>query len=133
MRLLMTHEYTHIVQLDRVISLPEMLTHIFGNLYFLNLFQPVWLTEGLAVYEETQLTGGGRNQSPVSDMVLRMAVLDNNFPPITHAANYKEEWPDGDVPYLFGGALRLLSQGNTGATNWPICRSTIAGAGCRSW
>lgn len=105
MRLLITHEYTHIVQLDMVNSLPEVLHNIFGNLYFPNLFEPVWLTEGLAVYEETELTGGGRNRSPASDMVLRMAVLENNFPDISHAANYTEKWPDGEVPYLFGGSF----------------------------
>ena len=105
MRLLITHEYTHIVQQDMVNSLPEVLSNIFGNLYFPNMFQPVWLTEGLAVYEETELTGGGRNRSPASDMVLRMAVLENNFPPISHAANYTEKWPDGEVPYLFGGSF----------------------------
>lgn len=105
MRLLITHEYTHIVQLDMVNSLPAVLSNIFGNLYFPNMFQPVWLIEGLAVYEETELTGGGRNRSPASDMVLRMAVLENNFPAISHAANYIEKWPDGEVPYLFGGSF----------------------------
>jgi WD40 repeat protein len=105
MRLLITHEYTHIVHLDMVSSLPEVLSNIFGNLYFPNLFQPVWMIEGLAVYEETELTGGGRNRSPASDMVLRMAVLENNFPDISHAANYTEKWPDGEVPYLFGGGF----------------------------
>ena len=105
MRLLITHEYTHIVQMDMVNSLPEVLSNIFGNLYFPNMFQPVWLIEGLAVYEETELTGGGRNRSPASDMVLRMAVLENNFPDISHAANYTEKWPAGEVPYLFGGSF----------------------------
>ncbi len=105
MRLLITHEYTHIVQLDMMNGPAEVLGNIFGNLYFPNMFQPVWLIEGLAVYEESELTGGGRNRSPASDMVLRMAVLENNFPDISHAANYTEKWPDGDVPYLFGGSF----------------------------
>jgi hypothetical protein len=105
LRLLITHEYTHIVHLDMVSSLPEVLGNIFGNLYFPNMLQPVWLIEGLAVYEETELTGGGRNRSPASDMVLRMAVLEDDFPPISHAANYTEKWPDGEVPYLFGGSF----------------------------
>ena len=105
MRLLITHEYTHIVQLDMVNGPARILRKIFGNLYFPNMFQPVWLVEGLGVYEETELTGGGRNRSPMADMILRMAVLENNFPPISHAANYTEKWPDGAVPYLFGGSF----------------------------
>ncbi len=105
MRLLITHEYTHIVHLDMRNSLPDTLGNIFGNLYFPNMFQPVWMTEGLAVYEETELTSGGRNRSPAADMVLRMATLENNFPELSHAANYTEEWPAGQVPYLFGGSF----------------------------
>lgn len=105
MRLLITHEYTHIVQLDMVNGPARVLRKIFGNLYFPNMFQPVWLVEGLGVYEETELTGGGRNRSPLSDMILRMAALENNFPPISHAANFTEKWPGGAVPYLFGGSF----------------------------
>ena len=59
MRLLINDEYTHIVQLDMRLNGPStVLSNIFGNLYFPNMFQPVWLIEGLAVYEETELTGG---------------------------------------------------------------------------
>jgi hypothetical protein len=105
MRMLITHEYTHIVHLDMQNGPASVLGNIFGNLYFPNLLQPVWLIEGLAVYEETELTGGGRNRSPASDMVLRMAVLEDNFPPMSHAANYTEKWPDGEIPYLFGGSF----------------------------
>ena len=94
LRMLITHEYTHIVHLDMTNGLSAVLNSMFGNLYFPNAFQPVWLIEGLAVYEETELTGGGRNRSPAADMVLRMAVLENNFPPISHAANYTEKWPE---------------------------------------
>lgn len=105
LRMLITHEYTHIMQFDMLNGAPRVLNNIFGNLYFPNMFQPVWLKEGLAVYEETELTGGGRNRSPAADMVLRMALLEDNFPPISHAANFTEKWPAGDVPYLFGGSF----------------------------
>lgn len=105
MRILITHEYTHIVQFDMLNGAPRVLNTIFGNLYFPNMLQPVWLTEGLAVYEETELTGGGRNRSPAAEMVLRMATLEDNFPSISHAANFTEKWPAGEVPYLFGGSF----------------------------
>jgi hypothetical protein len=111
MRMLITHEYTHIVQLDMLNGAPRVLNNIFGNLYFPNMWQPVWLIEGLAVYEETELTGGGRNRSPAADMVLRMALLEDKFPPISHAANFTEKWPAGEVPYLFGGSFtRYLAE-----------------------
>jgi len=31
-------------------------SNIFGRLYFPNLFEPIWMIEGLAVYEETEQT-----------------------------------------------------------------------------
>lgn len=105
MRMLITHEYTHIVQMDMATGLPGVLQNIFGNLYFPNMWQPRWMLEGLAVHEETELTGGGRNRSAAADMVMRMAVLENNFPHISHAANFTEQWPAGEVPYLFGGGF----------------------------
>ena len=102
LHLLITHEYTHILQLDMVASLPEGLQSVFGRLYFPNLFQPVWLIEGLATYEETEQTGGGRGRSPGSDMVLRMAALEDAFPPLDRMSVFPDSWPSGQVPYLFG-------------------------------
>lgn len=114
MRMLITHEYTHIVQMDMAKGLPGVLQNIFGNLYFPNMWQPRWMLEGLAVYEETELTGGGRNRSASTDMLLRMAVLEDNFPPISHAANFTEQWPAGEVPYLFGGGFTEFIAGKYG-------------------
>ncbi|HEY0665537.1 MAG TPA: BamA/TamA family outer membrane protein [Gallionella sp.] len=114
MRMLIIHEYTHIMQMDMASGLPGVLQNIFGNLYFPNMWQPAWLKEGLAVYEETALTGGGRNRSASTEMMLRMAVLEDNFPPISHAANFTEQWPSGEVPYLFGGGFTSFIAGKYG-------------------
>jgi Tol biopolymer transport system component len=102
LHLLITHEYTHILQLDMVASLPQGLQSVFGRLYFPNLFQPVWLIEGLATYEETEQTAGGRGRSPGSEMVLRMAAIENAFPPLDQMSVFPDAWPSGQVPYLFG-------------------------------
>lgn len=114
MRMLITHEYTHLVQFDVLNGVSRWLNNIFGNWYYPNMWQPAWLKEGLAVYEETELTGGGRNRSPAADMVLRMALLEDNFPPISHAANFTEKWPSGEVPYLFGGSFTGFIAGEYG-------------------
>ncbi len=102
LRFVITHEYTHILQLDIVSGLPKTLQKIFGRIYFPNLFQPIWMIEGLAVYEETEQTSGGRGRSPGSDMVLRMAALEGPFPSLAQASVYIDSWPNGLVPYLFG-------------------------------
>lgn len=105
LRLLITHEYTHVLQLDMVTSGPEVLQKILGRIYFPNLFQPVWMIEGLATYEETEQTSGGRGRSPGAEMVIRTSVLENAFPDLGQASVFPDSWPSGQVPYLFGQAF----------------------------
>jgi hypothetical protein len=72
--LLMTHEFTHTVHLDKVRSAPAVMQHIFGRdpLLFPNLFEPGWAVEGLAVYHESDpATGRGRLHGPVFEAWLR--------------------------------------------------------------
>jgi hypothetical protein len=102
LRLVITHEYTHILQLDMVNNVPSALQYVFGRIYFPNLFQPMWLIEGLATYEETEQTSGGRGRSPGDRMVLRMAALEGRFPTLAQMAVFPDSWPAGQVPYLFG-------------------------------
>ncbi len=103
MRLLITHEYTHVLQLDMINGgLGGVMQTLFGRFYFPNEWQPIWLIEGLAVYEETEQTSGGRGRSAGADMVLRMATLEGPFPPISQMTVFPDTWPSGDVPYLFG-------------------------------
>ena len=54
-RLLITHEYTHILQLDKATGAPAFMQHFFGRNFLLmpGIFQPTMLVEGLAVYDET--------------------------------------------------------------------------------
>jgi Tol biopolymer transport system component len=105
MRLVITHEYTHILHLDMVTGVPEVIQDIFGRIYFPNMWQPIYFIEGLAVYEETEQTSGGRGRSPGSEMVLRMAALEGPFPSMDQATTFPDSWPSGQVPYLFGGAF----------------------------
>ena len=91
--------------------LPLALRSIFGRLYFPNAIQPEWLIEGLATFEETELTAGGRGRSPGSAMILRMAALEGPFPTLDQMAVLPDAWPAGQVPYLFGESfLRHLAE-----------------------
>ena len=65
LRLVFTHEFTHIVHLDRSESWARVVRGIFGRtpIAFPNLFLPIWQIEGIATYEESALTGGGRLHS----------------------------------------------------------------------
>ncbi len=102
LRLVITHEYTHILQLDMVTAGPDTVQSIFGRIYFPNLFQPIWMIEGLATFEETEQTMGGRGRSPGVEMMLRMAALEDAFPTLGQMSVFLDSWPSGQAPYLFG-------------------------------
>ena len=40
LRLVITHEYTHVLQLDMVNGGPETVQKVLGRIYFPNMFQP---------------------------------------------------------------------------------------------
>jgi hypothetical protein len=62
LRLVFTHEFTHIVHLDRSMGWARLIRGTFGrtSVAFPNLFLPTWQIEGLATYEESVINGGGR-------------------------------------------------------------------------
>ncbi|MFZ5877327.1 MAG: BamA/TamA family outer membrane protein [Nitrospirota bacterium] len=110
LRLVITHEYAHILHLDTVGGLNASLRAVFGRVPFVlfpfvgtipNLWQPIWMIEGLATHEETELGTSDRRDNAFTDMMLRMAVLENDFPAIDQADGL-DRWPVGHVPYLFG-------------------------------
>ena len=55
MRLVFTHEFIHIVHLDKASGSPLSWRNVFGRMPFLfpNAWQPSWLIEGLATYGES--------------------------------------------------------------------------------
>lgn len=114
LRLVLTHEYTHVLQLDMVSGIPKTIQNIFGRIYFPNMWQPVWMIEGLAVYEETEQTSGGRGRSPFAQMVLRMAALEDAFPSLDQASVFLDSWPAAQVPYLFGQSFTSYIAGRYG-------------------
>jgi hypothetical protein len=104
------HEYVHILHLDMHNGTSSVVRKIFGrepfplfvfNGAFPNLIQPDWLIEGLATYEESALGVSDRRDNPYTEMILRMAVLDNHFPTIDQTGGM-ESWPGNQLQYLFG-------------------------------
>jgi hypothetical protein len=72
--LLLVHEFTHAVHLDKVRGAPRVLQSIFGNItwFIPNLFQPGWTVEGLAVHAESDPAAGkGRLKGPYFEAWLR--------------------------------------------------------------
>ena len=113
LRLVLTHELAHTVHLEESRGLWGFGRKVFGRAPFLfpNTLAMSWMIEGLATYEETELTAFGRGRNPDSQMVIRTAALEGRFPKEDQAIYALDAWPGGQVPYLFGEAfLRRLTE-----------------------
>ncbi len=120
---LITHEYLHIIQLDKSAGSPEYLRSIFGRFMFLfpNVFQPSWITEGLATHKETDLTRGvGRGQSTMFETMMREEVI-KGLQPVDHVNLPVTTWPAGTTRYLYGSQFMVFiaeTQNEEAIYNW---------------
>ncbi len=99
---LVTHEHTHIVHTEYARGVPALVNAVFGRRLSPNQAQPKWIIEGLAVLEESRLTGGGRNRSSLFDMYLRADVIENRIAGIDEVSHSVRRWPQGNLWYLYG-------------------------------
>ena len=106
-RELITHEMTHILQLEPALGFYKLLRPIFGSIVAPNLLLPLWWKEGMAVELETQFSNRGRLRSIHQDAALRAMHLDNKLFSYTLASANEvlPSWPYGNRPYLFGSLL----------------------------
>lgn len=120
LRLLITHEYAHILTSDPVRGYSETMRRIFGKVYpvddpfgflfFLiagppNTMMPRWWHEGMATWAETELTASGRGRNSYYQMIYRTAVAENNLPTIDRINGETPNWPAGHSPYVYGSSL----------------------------
>ncbi|MEO8562845.1 MAG: hypothetical protein ABI601_12260 [bacterium] len=102
--LLITHELTHIFHLDRTRGVWDAAQRVFGRAPFLfpNAYGPSWLTEGLAVYEESRHTAGGRLRDAEHAMLARASALEGRFPRIDELSVATSRFPRGEIAYAYG-------------------------------
>ncbi len=101
LKILFIHEYTHILNFDKVSEIPYLIK-IFTRIYFPNALQPLWIVEGYPVYNESRMTGGGRLNNNYSEMILRVDFLSGNEKSIMNASNNFRDWPYNRTAYLYG-------------------------------
>ena len=99
---LLTHEYTHILHTDHIEGIPALINRILGKTFAPNQVQPHWLLEGLAVFEESTYTSGGRLRSSMWNMWMRADVLEDNVATLDVFSNGPRRWPQGNIWYLYG-------------------------------
>lgn len=100
---LITHEYTHVLHLDKTAAAPKFIRNIIGRAWFLfpNSYQPSWTIEGLATYLETDSERKlGRGQSSVFAMMMREE-LKSGFKSISEVNMASPSWPL-NARYLYG-------------------------------
>jgi Tol biopolymer transport system component len=104
LQLVFSHEYTHIVHLSRGAGWIGGLRRAFGRMPLLypNLFLPIWQIEGIAVHEESGVTGRGR--VPASDFraILGVAARASRVEPLDRVNGGLIAWPSGQGPYVYG-------------------------------
>ncbi len=105
LRLVFTHEYTHVLQLHQSRGYARGVKAVFGRapLAFPNLFLPGWSTEGLATYAESRFTGQGRLRSGDSFTIVADRVREAGAERMDQVTGGQVQWPAGLGPYLYGG------------------------------
>jgi hypothetical protein len=107
LRLVITHELTHVVHLEQAGGVYRLGRRVFGRAPFLfpNTLQPTWFIEGLAVREETRGTAFGRSRHVFSTTVVDEAARSGQLAKMDQATLGLDIWPRGQAPYLFGEAF----------------------------
>ena len=101
-RMLIIHEFTHIVQIDAVGGFMSILRLPMGKTVAPSGINPTWIREGIAQYDETVMTQGGRGRGAYSEMIVRTAILDDAFLKIDQADGLGWRWPGYRSAYVYG-------------------------------
>ncbi|HEY1956294.1 MAG TPA: hypothetical protein VGH28_11795 [Polyangiaceae bacterium] len=99
---LVTHEFTHVLHTDHIRGVPAVVNAVLGKTLAPNQIEPRWILEGLAVFEESSKTSGGRLRSSIWNMFMRADVLENNVAQLDEISNNVRRWPQGNLWYLYG-------------------------------
>lgn len=103
LRILVYHEYVHILHLDTNPGLSQFVNLFIGKQLHPNHVLPRWYTEGIATYYESARTGTGRINSSLFQMWLRAAALEDQFFTLGQTSALPTLWPSGSAAYLYGG------------------------------
>ena len=110
LELVITHELVHVFHLDYTGPLGSLVRRVLGRSsadwpLFPGYDVPAWISEGMATYFESALTGSGRVGGSFHDMILRTAVLEDRFEGLDQASGLSPTWPAGIRPYVYGASF----------------------------
>jgi hypothetical protein len=128
-RIAFTHEYTHILHLDRTRGWMDGVRHVFGRAPFVfpNLFLPVWQIEGIATFEESQMTHEGRVPAGDFRVIVDLAAHQRRFEPYDRASGGLIDWPGGNAAYAYGAYFHQYLADRYGAERIAQLADATAG------
>ncbi|HVT39397.1 MAG TPA: hypothetical protein VHE78_10150 [Gemmatimonadaceae bacterium] len=105
--LVVSHELAHVFHLDRSRGWWRVGQWVFGRNPFLfpNQYSPNWLSEGIAVYYESRLTGAGRIEGTDDATILRTLAMDSRTPRLNALSAASLRYPLGESVYAYGAML----------------------------
>ena len=129
LRVAFSHEYTHILHLDRSRGLMNGVRRVFGRAPFVfpNLFLPVWQIEGIATFEESQVTHQGRVPTGDFRVIVDEAARRARFEPQDRAAGGLIAWPSGLAAYAYGAYFHQYLADRYGADRLTALADATAG------
>ena len=96
------HELTHVLHMDANHGIVRLARSVIGRIASTNALSPMWIIEGLATFEETRHTAGGRGRAAIPDMIKRTAIIEDDFPRLGNLDGIQPFPPAGNLRYLFG-------------------------------
>ena len=105
--LVITHELAHIFHLDRSGGWWRRAQRVFGRAPFLfpNAYAPAWLTEGLAIYYESRVTGVGRLVGTEHRALARASAAEGQLPWLNQLSLGSSHFPGGEGAYAYGALM----------------------------
>jgi len=110
-RMLIAHEYTHILQMDLAEGKVRMIRQAFGKVPFVttpNMLLPLWVLEGYAVNNETKYSGGGRLNGSTYEAYLRAISTEDEFYSLAEIGggfDLSDTWPGNAGTYIYGASF----------------------------
>src|SRR5205807_2182360 len=95
------------VHLDRSEGWARVVRGLFGRTpwAFPNLLLPTWQIEGLAVYEESTVTGEGRLHAGDFRSIVDESARAQRLEPLDRVNGGLTDWPDGTAAYAYGAGF----------------------------
>lgn len=123
-----THEYAHVVQLDRSDGWTRVLRAVFGRTPFAfpNLSLPLWDIEGTATAQEG-LAGRGRLDAGDFREIVDAAARAGRFEPLDRVNGGLVDWPGGHGWYAYGSRFHEFLRSTYGEARWKELAAATAG------